>query len=58
MLNSVEQGRRPAAVYKRAGGPGPVCATPIAARGQGDANHRTYWCPRCQGYGCWESRAK
>jgi formamidopyrimidine-DNA glycosylase len=24
------------------------CGTPIAARGQGDDNRTTYWCPRCQ----------
>jgi endonuclease-8 len=55
MLDSVERGRHPAAVYRRAGRPCPACGAPIAARGQGDANRRTYWCPRCQ---AGESRAK
>jgi endonuclease-8 len=35
-------------VYKRAGRPCPRCGTGIAARGQGDANRTTYWCPGCQ----------
>jgi len=48
MRESVEKGRRDPAVYRRAGRPCPACGTPIAARGQGDANRRTYWCPRCQ----------
>lgn len=48
MLESVEKGRRAPAVYRRADLPCPSCGTPIAARGQGDANRRTYWCPRCQ----------
>lgn len=49
MRESVERGRRPdPAVYRRAGRPCPACGMPIAARGQGDANRRTYWCPRCQ----------
>jgi len=42
-----EDGRR-RAVYRRAGRPCPVCRTRIAARGQGDANRTTYWCPSCQ----------
>jgi endonuclease VIII len=37
-----------ARVYSRAGRPCPRCGTPIAARGQGDANRTTYWCPECQ----------
>jgi endonuclease-8 len=49
MLAAVESGRQERAVYRRAGRPCPVCGTPIAARGQGDANRATYWCPRCQG---------
>lgn len=48
MRESVEKGRPSRAVYHRAGQPCPTCATPIAARGQGDANRRTYWCPHCQ----------
>jgi endonuclease VIII len=35
-------------VYGRAGQPCPRCNTPIRARGQGDDNRTTYWCPRCQ----------
>lgn len=35
-------------VYDRAGLPCRVCATPILARGQGDDNRTTYWCPKCQ----------
>jgi endonuclease VIII len=48
MRESVARGRPEAAVYRRAGRPCPRCGTPIAARGQGDANRRTYWCPKCQ----------
>ena len=48
MRESVERGRPSPAVYRQAARPCPVCGTPIAARGQGDANRRTYWCPRCQ----------
>ena len=35
-------------VYGRAGQPCRRCATPIRARGQGDDNRTTYWCPACQ----------
>ncbi len=48
MQESVASGRNKPAVYHRAGQPCPRCGTSIAARGQGDANRRTYWCPRCQ----------
>lgn len=48
MLESVAEERPRPAVYRRAGHPCPACGTSIAARGQGDANRRTYWCPRCQ----------
>jgi endonuclease-8 len=48
MLDSVAGSRPAFAVYRRAGRPCPRCGTPIAARGQGDANRRTFWCPRCQ----------
>jgi endonuclease-8 len=37
-----------ARVYRRAGGPCPRCGTQVRARGQGDANRTTYWCPGCQ----------
>ncbi len=48
MQGSVEKGRPSRAVYHRAGQPCKTCGMPIAARGQGDTNRRTYWCPRCQ----------
>jgi endonuclease VIII len=35
-------------VYGLAGRPCPRCARRIMARGQGDANRTTYWCPGCQ----------
>jgi endonuclease VIII len=35
-------------VYDRAGLPCRRCGTPIRARGQGDDNRTTYWCPACQ----------
>ncbi|HEX4717658.1 MAG TPA: DNA-formamidopyrimidine glycosylase family protein [Thermoleophilaceae bacterium] len=35
-------------VYKRAGTACPRCGTTIKARGQGDDNRTTYWCPGCQ----------
>jgi endonuclease VIII len=35
-------------VYDRAGLPCRRCDTPIRARGQGDDNRTTYWCPSCQ----------
>jgi endonuclease-8 len=35
-------------VYGRAGLPCRRCSTPIRARGQGDDNRTTYWCPTCQ----------
>jgi endonuclease VIII len=35
-------------VYGRTGRPCPRCGARIAARGQGDANRTTYWCPGCQ----------
>ena len=37
-----------ARVYRSAGRPCPRCGTTISARGQGDANRTTYWCPGCQ----------
>jgi endonuclease VIII len=48
MQESVASGRPDRAVYNRAGQPCSRCGTSISARGQGDANRRTYWCPRCQ----------
>lgn len=48
MSEAVALGRDKRAVYRRAGRPCANCATPIAARGQGDANRTTYWCPVCQ----------
>ncbi len=50
MSRSAEHGRRTTEprVYRRTGRPCPRCATLIAARGQGDANRTTYWCPGCQ----------
>ncbi len=35
-------------IYGRAGAPCPRCGTPIRARGQGDDDRTTYWCPGCQ----------
>ena len=52
MQASARTGRHERApqAYGRAGLPCPRCgsAARIRARGQGDANRRTYWCPRCQ----------
>jgi endonuclease VIII len=48
MEESAAEGRPRLAVYRRVRQPCRICNTPIAARGQGDANRRTYWCPRCQ----------
>lgn len=48
MRDAAEHGRQERAVYRRAGEPCPRCGTPIRARGQGDANRTTYWCPACQ----------
>jgi endonuclease-8 len=35
-------------VFNRAGRPCPRCGTPVRARGIGDANRTTSWCPACQ----------
>jgi endonuclease VIII len=35
-------------VYKKTAQPCPRCGGAIAAKGQGDANRTTYWCPQCQ----------
>jgi endonuclease-8 len=50
MQASVEAGGHPREprVYDRAGRPCPRCGGPILARGQGDDNRTTYWCPSCQ----------
>src|ERR671914_2473846 len=50
MQASVEAGGHPREfqVYDRAGRPCPRCGGRIHARGQGDDNRTTYWCPACQ----------
>ena len=50
MLLSGSRGHRAerARIYGHAGEPCPRCATRILARGQGDQNRITYWCPGCQ----------
>jgi endonuclease-8 len=50
MLRSAEYGPRAIEprVYNHAGRSCPRCGTQIRARGQGDANRTTYWCPGCQ----------
>ena len=50
MLLSGTQGHRAvrARIYRHVGEPCQRCGTPIASRGQGDANRTTYWCPGCQ----------
>jgi endonuclease-8 len=50
MQDSVSRGGhiRGLQIYDRAGRPCPRCKTRIRARGQGDDNRTTYWCPQCQ----------
>jgi endonuclease VIII len=48
MLAAVKSGRQPHEVYRRGRGACPRCRGPVSSRGQGDANRKTYWCPRCQ----------
>jgi endonuclease-8 len=50
MQDSVARGGhiRGLRVYDRAGRPCPRCGETIRARGQGDDNRTTYWCPACQ----------
>lgn len=50
MLLSGTQGHRAvrARIYGHAGQPCPRCGAAISARGQGDQNRTTYWCPGCQ----------
>ncbi|HWF36003.1 MAG TPA: DNA-formamidopyrimidine glycosylase family protein [Solirubrobacteraceae bacterium] len=35
-------------IYDRAGQPCPRCGARVQARGQGDDNRTTFWCPACQ----------
>jgi endonuclease-8 len=50
MLRSAVRGPRAIEpqVYSRAGRPCLRCGGTVQAKGQGDANRTTYWCPRCQ----------
>ena len=52
MRESLDNGgwmpRERLAVFDRAGLPCRVCGAAIRARGQGDDNRTTYWCPDCQ----------
>jgi endonuclease VIII len=50
MQDSVSRGGhiRGLQVYDRSGRPCPRCNSLIRARGQGDDNRTTYWCPGCQ----------
>ena len=50
MLASAATGHQGAGVrvHRRHGQPCPRCGTPILARGQGDDNRTTFWCPGCQ----------
>lgn len=48
MTTSLDSGRRPTRIYRRAGRPCPRCGSRLASRGQGDANRTTYWCDKCQ----------
>jgi endonuclease-8 len=50
MGQSATQGHREIKhrAYLRTGRPCPRCDGRIRARGQGDDNRSTYWCPRCQ----------
>ena len=50
MQRSVERGGRIESpwVFERTGLPCRRCGTLIRARGQGDDNRTTYWCPACQ----------
>ncbi len=50
MLESARNGHargRPS-VYRQAGRPCPRCGTKIRARGAGDDNRTSFWCPGCQ----------
>ena len=50
MQASAENGfqARDPQVYERAGRPCPRCGARVRARGQGDDNRTTFWCPECQ----------
>jgi endonuclease VIII len=52
MRTSAERGMsrrdRPHRIFNRAGRECPRCGATIRARGQGDANRTTFWCPGCQ----------
>jgi endonuclease-8 len=50
MMLSASGGPRDRApsVYRRAGRPCPRCGTKVDARGQGNDNRTTFWCPGCQ----------
>jgi endonuclease-8 len=50
MLESARTGRMgdAARAFRRVGRPCPRCGAPIRARGQGDDNRTTFWCPGCQ----------
>jgi endonuclease-8 len=50
MLQSAQTGRMAgeARVFRRNGRPCPRCGATILARGQGDDNRTTFWCPGCQ----------
>jgi endonuclease-8 len=50
MLASADTGDQSAdlGVFRRHGQPCPRCGTRILARGQGDDNRTTFWCPGCQ----------
>jgi endonuclease-8 len=50
MMRSAEFGHREIKprIYGLSGRPCPRCGGRITARGQGDANRTTYWCPGCQ----------
>jgi endonuclease VIII len=51
MFTAVERSRPDPSerhVYNRDGRPCPRCGTRIRARGQGDDNRTTFWCPGCQ----------
>jgi endonuclease-8 len=48
MFESAASGHPGMQIYEKAGRPCPRCGTTIRARGQGDDNRTTYWCPGCQ----------
>ena len=48
MLASITAGNPAPWVYERTGRPCLRCGARVRARGQGDDNRTTYWCPGCQ----------